>query len=142
MAAPYFIAAERCSKFKGGARELLMHLAWRSSPGGRAKNGHPLLPEGWLQTSQDTLMLLTNTKRRMSLYKWTQELVDGGVLTVKPTGKRHIYILNLEALKALELPPAAFKKKRKLKPLPADERAHACVEDVSFGERKPLATKA
>jgi len=138
MAAPYFIAAERCSKFKGGARELLMHLAWRSSPGGRAKNGHPLLPEGWLQTSQDTLMLLTNTKRRMSLYKWTQELVDGGVLTVKPTGKRHIYILNLEALKALELPPAAFKKKRKLKPLPADERAHACVEDVSFGERKPL----
>jgi hypothetical protein len=138
MAAPYFIAAEKCSKFKGGARELLMHLAWRCSPGGRAKNGHALLPEGWLQTSQETLMLLLNTKRRMSLYRWTQELVDGGVLNVKPTGKRHIYILNLEALKALALPATAFKKKRKPKPRPAGERAHSGVQDVSFSERKPL----
>lgn len=138
MAASYFKAAEKCSKFKGGARELLMHLSWRCSPGGRAKNGHQLLPAGWLQTSQDTLMLLMNTKRRMSLYEWTQELVDGGVLTVKPTGKRHIYILNLEALEALALTPASFKKKRKSKPRPAGELVHTGVQDVAFSERKPL----
>ncbi len=142
MAHEYFKAVRACSKFKGGPRELLLHLAFRASPGGRSKKGAKLPPEGWCQVSQPMLMKDMNIKRVKSIYDWLQELVDGGVLTLKPTGSRNWHILDLKALQALAYKQSDYKKHKSASETGRKAPTHdlaitAHSTGASVGEKRP-----